>query len=63
MPQIFDNIDLQLLPTLRHTLEVADLWVSAPLLAEARTRSYLEVTGELQALPFDAAAYSWSFFA
>jgi len=36
-----------------NTLEVADLWVSAPLLAEAKTRTHLEVVGESRPLPFD----------
>jgi len=36
-----------------NTLEVADLWVSAPLLAEAKTRPHLEVAGESRPLPFD----------
>jgi len=36
-----------------NTLEVADLWVSAPLLAEAKTRRHLEVAGESRPLPFD----------
>src|SRR5262249_48331151 len=36
-----------------NTLEVADLWVSAPLLAEAKSRQHLEATGESRPLPFD----------
>lgn len=47
------KVRLALIP---NTLELADLWVSAPLLAEARTRADLEVRGDLQALPFDADA-------
>jgi hypothetical protein len=48
------------LPALRmalvpNTLELADLWVSAPLLDEAKRRPHLEVTGDLQPLPLDAA--------
>src|SRR5262249_21449150 len=38
-----------------NTLELADLWVSPPLLEEAKKNPQLEVTGELQSLPFDAA--------
>jgi hypothetical protein len=38
-----------------NTLEVAELWVSAPLLEEAKSRPHLEATGKLQPLPFDAA--------
>jgi Lactate racemase N-terminal domain len=36
-----------------NTLEVAELWVSAPLAAEAKSRQHLEVTGEPRPLPFD----------
>jgi hypothetical protein len=36
-----------------NTLEVADLLVSAPLLAEAKTLAHLEVAGETRPLPFD----------
>ena len=38
-----------------NTLEVEGLWVSAPLVEEARQRPHLEVTGDCQPLPFDAA--------
>ena len=38
-----------------NTLEVAHLWVTAPLLAEAKTRPHLQVTGDFQLLPFDAS--------
>jgi hypothetical protein len=38
-----------------NTLELAELWVSPPLLEEARSRSDLEAIGELRPLPFDAA--------
>ena len=38
-----------------NTLEVAELWVSAPVLDEARQHPHLQVTGELAPLPFDAA--------
>jgi hypothetical protein len=36
-----------------NTLELAELWVSSPLVQEARTNPQLQVTGELQALPLD----------
>ena len=36
-----------------NTLELAELWVSAPLIEEAKKHPHLEVTGELQAMPFD----------
>ncbi|HEY7308703.1 MAG TPA: lactate racemase domain-containing protein, partial [Gemmataceae bacterium] len=36
-----------------NTLEVEELWVSAPLIEEARQHPHLEVTGEPRALPFD----------
>jgi hypothetical protein len=39
----------------RATLEVPELWVSAPMLEEARRRQDLQVRGELEPLPFDAA--------
>jgi hypothetical protein len=38
-----------------NTLELEDLWVSAPLVEEARTRSDLQVIGTPRALPFDDA--------
>jgi len=38
-----------------NTLELADLWVSPPLLAEAKKNPHLEVAGDLRPLPFDAA--------
>lgn len=37
-----------------NTLEVAELWVSAPLAAEARKNPNLEVVGEARSIPFDA---------
>jgi Lactate racemase N-terminal domain len=37
-----------------NTLELTDLWVSAPLLAEVRDRP-LEVLGDVQPIPFDRA--------
>ncbi|MCX8138485.1 MAG: lactate racemase domain-containing protein [Thermogemmata sp.] len=48
-PQL-DQIKLCLIP---NTLEVAELWVSAPLAEEARQRSDLELVGDPQPLPFD----------
>jgi hypothetical protein len=48
-----EAVRLALIP---NTLEVAELWVSPPLLEEAKTRHpHLEVTGEPRPLPFDAA--------
>ena len=38
-----------------NTLEVAELWISAPLAAEARRNSNLELVGDPIPLPFDAA--------
>ncbi len=38
-----------------NTLELAELWVSPPLLEEARTKPHLQVFGELQPLLFDEA--------
>jgi hypothetical protein len=37
-----------------NTLEVAEMWVSPPLAAEARARQHLEVVGAPSPLPFDA---------
>jgi hypothetical protein len=37
-----------------NTLEVAELWVSAPLVEEARANPHLEVTGGFEPLPLDA---------
>ena len=36
-----------------NTLEVAELWVSPPLLEEARQHPHLQIDGELAPLPFD----------
>jgi hypothetical protein len=36
-----------------NTLEVAELWISAPLAAEARNNPHLEFVGTPQAVPFD----------
>jgi hypothetical protein len=38
-----------------NTLELSELWVSAPLVEEARKHPHLEAAGEPRALPFDAA--------
>jgi hypothetical protein len=38
-----------------NSLELAELWVSPPLVAEAKIRPHLEVTGDLQPLLFDAS--------
>jgi hypothetical protein len=38
-----------------NTLELTELWVSAPLLAEARERVQLEQASDLQSLPFDSS--------
>lgn len=37
-----------------NTLEVAELWVSAPLVAEAKKNPNLEVVGEARPVPFDS---------
>jgi hypothetical protein len=37
-----------------NTLEVAELWVTAPLVDEARRNPNLAIDGELQAIPFDS---------
>ena len=37
-----------------NTLEVSELWVSPPLVDEAKMRPHLQMTGELRALPFDS---------
>ena len=47
-----DAVRMAIIP---NTLEVEELWVSAPLVEEARQRPHLEVMGSLQALPFDAS--------
>jgi hypothetical protein len=38
-----------------NTLELAELWVSPPLVEEARKNPHLEVTGDLQPMPFNTA--------
>jgi hypothetical protein len=49
------NADLLRMAMVPNTLELAELWVSPPLVMEAKTNPHLEVTGLAQALPFDAA--------
>ena len=49
---VFDRVKFAVIP---NTLELTDLWVSAPLAAEARANPNLEVVGEPLPLPFDAA--------
>jgi hypothetical protein len=46
----FDRVRLAIIP---NTLEVADLWVSAPLVAEAASIPGLAVLGEPRDLPFN----------
>jgi len=46
-----EALRLALIP---NTLEVAELWVSPPLVEEARGHAHLEVTGAPQPLPFDS---------
>jgi hypothetical protein len=48
------NVQTLRLAIVPNTLELAELWVSAPLIEEAR-RPHLEVGGDLRAVPFDAA--------
>jgi hypothetical protein len=45
-----EEVRLALVP---NTLELAELWVSAPLAEEARGREHLEVASGLRGLPFD----------
>jgi hypothetical protein len=49
---VLDRVRLAVIP---NTLEVAEMWVSAPVAAEAKGRAGLEVAGEARPLPFDAA--------
>jgi hypothetical protein len=48
----FEALRMALIP---NTLELADLWVSSPLLEEAKKRPHLEVAGDLRPLPFVAS--------
>ncbi|QJW95926.1 nickel-dependent lactate racemase family protein [Frigoriglobus tundricola] len=47
----YDQVKFCVIP---NTLEVAEVWVSAPLAADMRGRPHLEFVGEPIALPFDA---------
>jgi hypothetical protein len=47
-----DAVRMALIP---NTLEVEELWVSAPLVEEARKHEHLEVTGDMRMVPFDDA--------
>jgi hypothetical protein len=49
---VFDQIRFAVIP---NTLEVADIWVSAPLLADAAANPNLAVIGEPRELPFNQA--------
>jgi hypothetical protein len=49
---IQEKVKLAVIP---NTLEVAELWVSPPLVAEARKNPNLELVGEPMPLPFDSA--------
>ncbi|MCI0701876.1 MAG: nickel-dependent lactate racemase [Planctomycetia bacterium] len=46
----FDKVKFCVIP---NTLEVAEMWISAPLVAEAKTNPHLQLVGEPIALPFD----------
>lgn len=46
-----DKIKFAVIP---NTLEVTELWVSAPLAAEAKANSHLQLVGTPQPLPFDS---------
>jgi hypothetical protein len=48
----WEKVRMAIIP---NTLEVADLWVSPPLLEEAKAKPNLEVSGRPRAMPFDAA--------
>jgi hypothetical protein len=47
------NLDSLRMAVIPNTLELAELWVSAPLVEEATRHPHLEVAGELQDMPFD----------
>jgi hypothetical protein len=47
-----DRVRMAIIP---NTLELSQLWVTAPLADEARRRSDVRVVGEARPLPFDAA--------
>jgi hypothetical protein len=48
------NVQAVRMAVIPNTLELVDLWVSRPLVEEARTRPHLETTGDFQPLPFTA---------
>jgi hypothetical protein len=48
------NRDALRMAVIPNTLELTDLWVSAPLLDEARKLPHLDLAGEQKPLPFDA---------
>jgi hypothetical protein len=47
------NRDAVRMACIANTLEVEELWVSAPLIEEARKNPHLQVTGDAVLLPFD----------
>jgi hypothetical protein len=47
------NVGALRLAVIANTLELAELWVSPPLVEEARRREHLQVVGEAIPLPFD----------
>jgi len=47
-----DQVRMAIIP---NTLELERLWVSQPLVEEAKQRQHLEIAGDLQPLAFDAA--------
>lgn len=49
------NLNEVRLAVIPNTLELADLWVSAPLLEDAKRNPHLEVLGNLEPLPLDAS--------
>jgi hypothetical protein len=49
------NCEALRMAVIPNTLEMAELWVSPPLAAEAKGHPHLEVLGEPRPLPFDAA--------
>jgi hypothetical protein len=49
------NVEQLRMAVIPNTLELAELWVSPPLVVEAKKNPHLEVTGPAQALPRDAA--------
>lgn len=49
------NLNEVRLAIIPNTLEMAELWVSSPLLDEAKTNPHIEILGDLEPVPFDAA--------